>query len=106
MYERGRFADMSVNSSIPNDPWSVTGRYNTPFDQAFYLILNVAVGSTNGYFADGYGSKPWVDASPSAEEAFWSAASAWEPTWGEGDTRGMSIKSVKMWQRGTCPVTT
>lgn len=32
------------------DPWSVTGRYNTPFDEAFYLILNVAVGANNGYF--------------------------------------------------------
>ena len=33
-----------------DDPWSQTGRYNTPFDQPFYLILNVAVGGTGGYF--------------------------------------------------------
>ena len=26
---------------------------NAPFDQNFYLILNVAVGGTNGYFPDG-----------------------------------------------------
>ena len=32
------------------DPWSQTGRENTPFDQSFYLILNVAVGGTGGYF--------------------------------------------------------
>jgi beta-glucanase (GH16 family) len=32
------------------DPWSGTGRFNTPFDQDFYLILNVAVGGTGGYF--------------------------------------------------------
>lgn len=32
------------------DPWSQTGRDNTPFDQNFYLILNVAVGGTSGYF--------------------------------------------------------
>jgi beta-glucanase (GH16 family) len=32
------------------NPWSGTGRYNTPFDQDFYLILNVAVGGTGGYF--------------------------------------------------------
>jgi hypothetical protein len=33
-----------------DDPWSQTGNYNTPFDQAFYLVLNVAVGGTGGYF--------------------------------------------------------
>ena len=27
-----------------------TGRANTPFDQEFFLILNVAVGGTNGWF--------------------------------------------------------
>uniref|UniRef100_A0A093V4X5 Beta-1,3-glucan-binding protein n=1 Tax=Talaromyces marneffei PM1 TaxID=1077442 RepID=A0A093V4X5_TALMA len=102
MYERGNFASMSVNGSIPLDPWSGTKRYNTPFDQAFYLILNVAVGSTNSYFQDGYGSKPWIDKSADAMAQFYNASSAWESTWGEGDTRGMSVKSVKIFQRGEC----
>ena len=51
MWMRGNFGSMtSTNGSILVDPWSQTGRYNTPFDQKFYLILNVAVGATNGYF--------------------------------------------------------
>ncbi|KAH8594619.1 concanavalin A-like lectin/glucanase domain-containing protein [Bisporella sp. PMI_857] len=58
MFERGKFAGMNANGSVSVDPWSQTGRYNTPFDDAFYLILNVAVGSTNGYFKDGYANKP------------------------------------------------
>jgi hypothetical protein len=29
----------------------------------FYLILNVAVGGTNGWFPDVQGDKPWLDAS-------------------------------------------
>ncbi|GAM37197.1 hypothetical protein TCE0_022f06912 [Talaromyces pinophilus] len=103
MYERGHFSSMSVNGSIPLDPWSGTKRYNTPFDQAFYLIMNVAVGSTNSYFQDGYGSKPWIDGSDDAMAQFYNASSAWESTWGEGDTRGMSVKSVKIFQRGNCP---
>ncbi|EED20770.1 gram-negative bacteria binding protein, putative [Talaromyces stipitatus ATCC 10500] len=102
MYERGKFATMSVNGSIPLDPWSGTKRYNTPFDQAFYLILNVAVGSTNSYFEDGYGSKPWIDGSDTAMAQFYNASSAWESTWGEGDTRGLSVQSVKLFQRGLC----
>jgi hypothetical protein len=49
MWNYGRFDDVTVNGSVPADPWA-TGGKNAPFDQEFYLILNVAVGSTNGYF--------------------------------------------------------
>jgi hypothetical protein len=50
LWTYGEFAGSSVNGTAPVDPWSSTGRSNTPFDQPFYLILNVAVGSTNGWF--------------------------------------------------------
>jgi hypothetical protein len=33
---------------------------------AFYLILDVAVGGTNGFFPDNVGGKPWVDSSLTA----------------------------------------
>lgn len=26
----------------------------------------------------------------------------WYPTWANGSSRGMTVKSVKMWQQGTC----
>ena len=32
---------------------------------AFYLILDVAVGGTNGWFPDGADGKPWLDGSQS-----------------------------------------
>jgi beta-glucanase (GH16 family) len=50
MWDRGDFGQTIVNHSALFDPWSQTGKANTPFDQSFYLILNVAVGGTNGYF--------------------------------------------------------
>lgn len=50
LWTYGEFAGESVNGSVPVDPWSTTGQPNSPFDQDFYLILNVAVGSTNGWF--------------------------------------------------------
>jgi beta-glucanase (GH16 family) len=51
MWQRGDFASMpSDNTTLLEDPWSQTGRDNTPFDQNFYLILNVAVGGKNGFF--------------------------------------------------------
>ena len=50
MWDRGQFGTAIFNHSALHDPWSQTGNANTPFDQSFYLILNVAVGITNGYF--------------------------------------------------------
>ena len=32
----------------------------------FYLIMNVAVGGTNGWFPDNVGDKPWLDKSDCA----------------------------------------
>ncbi|KAH8879634.1 concanavalin A-like lectin/glucanase [Thozetella sp. PMI_491] len=104
LWTKGQFSKMEENSTLFTNPWagssSTTG--NAPFDQPFYLILNVAVGSKIGWFPDGVGSKPWLDSSTNAQWTFWSAADEWLPTWGEGDTRGMTVRSVKMWTRGAC----
>jgi hypothetical protein len=50
MWKFGDFDQIVVNGTAPEDPWNQLGNTNAPFDQDFYLILNVAVGSTNGYF--------------------------------------------------------
>jgi beta-glucanase (GH16 family) len=62
MWDRGKFGQAIVNHSALHDPWSQTGNRNTPFDQDFYLILNVAVGGTNGYFTyvDLPSCKAWI----------------------------------------------
>jgi hypothetical protein len=102
MWDRGNFGASTVNHSALYDPWSQTGRADTPFDQAFYLILDLAVGSTNGYFPDGVGNKPWGDLSLNAPAQFWSAENNWKSTWGAGAEAGMTVKSVKMWREGKC----
>lgn len=81
LYKRGNFPDVNSNGTRLTDPWIDTGRLNSPFDQDFYLILNVAVGGTNGWFEDGKSSKPWFDNSPSAAKDFWNAQNEWYPTW-------------------------
>lgn len=98
MWQRGYFSQMTENNTLLTDPWSKTGRYNTPFDEDFYLVLNVAVGSRNGWFTNNVGGKPWIDADGGAMRQFWQASDEWLPTWGQGNDRGMTIKSVKMWQ--------
>jgi Glycosyl hydrolases family 16 len=97
LWKRGDFPLADSNGTSIVDPWSQTGRDNTPFDQDFYLILNVAVGGTNGWFEDGAAGKPWVDGSPSAKLDFWNARDQWYPTW--KDSGEMLVKSVKMWQQ-------
>ncbi|ODQ49727.1 concanavalin A-like lectin/glucanase [Saitoella complicata NRRL Y-17804] len=103
-YERGQFPRSDwQNNTVILDPWTGTDALPdasnaTPFDQEFYLILNVAVGGTNGYFPDTMKGKPWVDATATARRDFWSARDEWYKTWPAEEERGMIVKSVKMYQ--------
>ncbi|KAI9826979.1 MAG: hypothetical protein M1819_007073 [Sarea resinae] len=97
LYQRGHFPLSDSNGTRLLDTWSQTGRDSTPFDQDFYLIMNVAVGSTNGWFEDGKSGKPWVDHSPTAKKDFWDSQAQWYPTWEKNGQ--MTISSVKMWQQ-------
>lgn len=114
MWDQGLFEGAFVNESVVNNPWADAAP-NAPFDKDFYLILNVAVGGTNGYFSDGAcfkeadggqtyceGNKPWRNDSPQAMADFWQGKSEWYPTWGQGDTRGMTVRSIKAYKYGGC----
>jgi len=103
-FNRGNFPASVKNGTagtVPlENPWEGRGE-SAPFDQRFYLILDVAVGGTKGYFPDNVGGKPWLDGSPTAMRDFALAQDQWYPTWPADVTRrGMAIDSVKMWQ--TC----
>ncbi|BFZ64386.1 hypothetical protein YB2330_005529 [Saitoella coloradoensis] len=97
-WDRGSFPLSNANGTTYVNPWS-SGTSSTPFDQEFYLILNVAVGGTNGWFVDGKDNKPWVDASSTAMGDFWRQRETWLPTWGSGDHRAMVVDKVSMWQQ-------
>ncbi|KAJ6258343.1 Beta-glucanase [Drechslerella dactyloides] len=98
-WERGDF--VKVNATLDANPWRNAKSKAAPFDQEFYLLLNVAVGSTNGYFKD-IPAKPWVDGSGTEMRDFWAGVDEWYPTWGPVEERGMTVRSVKMWQQGKC----
>lgn len=97
LWERGAFPLSDSNGTRLQDVWSKTGRKQTPFDQEFYLIMNVAVGGTNGWFEDGQSGKPWVDSSPSAAKDFWTARDEWYPTWENNGQ--LEVSKVEMWQQ-------
>jgi len=94
-WELGQF-----NSQVGpvDNPW-IYGNKMAPFDQPFYLILNVAVGGVNGYFPDGAqnpGGKPWSNTSPQASTDFWNGRNQWLPTW-NGEDAAMQVDYVKIW---------
>lgn len=60
------------------------GSKTAPFDQKFYLIVDLAVGGTSGWFPDGVGGKPWFDGSLTAMRDFARAQDGWYKTWPEG----------------------
>ncbi|CAG2244333.1 unnamed protein product [Mytilus edulis] len=108
--ERGfwRIGEFNKTYGLTN-PWQQTcgGSKMAPFDQEFYLVLDVGVG---GYphFKDEWLNypypKPWQDRSDYATRDFWSAKEVWYPTWnqnrdGDGDEEtAMKISYVKVWK--------
>jgi beta-glucanase (GH16 family) len=93
MWKRGNFPESGSNGTRLVDTWSQTGRDNTPFDQEFYLIINLAVGGTNGWFEDGKAGKPWLNTSPNAKKDFWEAREQWYSTWKQPQ---LEVKHIKM----------
>ncbi|KAF7338491.1 Glycoside hydrolase family 16 protein [Mycena venus] len=73
---------------------------NSPFDQPFYLIIDLAVGGTSGWFPDKVGGKPWFDGSASAMSEFYKDKDTWHATWPTDPADGaFRIDSVKMWKK-------
>ena len=105
------------NSGLPN-PWEKGSRM-APFDQPFFIIMNLAVGGVN-YFGDSLVNqpyaKPWSNTSPrgkkfilslnnfiklfnSAMADFWKGRDNWLPTWNSNnsDDSHFQIDYVRVW---------
>ena len=80
-----------------NNPWK--GRRAAPFDQEFYIIINLAVGGTNGYFPENIGNKPWKNNNDPFQSMkdFWDSRDQWLPTWKNNSDRALVIDYVKIW---------
>lgn len=84
------------------NPW--VGSKMAPFDQEFYIAINLAVGGLN-YFPDDavntVGKKPWKNDSPLAVTEFWHAKNEWLPSWKMNENRtkeaSLLIDYVRVW---------
>jgi beta-glucanase (GH16 family) len=90
-WEHGQFGKRKLHN-----PWE--GRPNAaPFDQEFYILMNVATGGLSGFFPDGVGHKPWNNSQPLAANAFYSAKHKWYPTW-QGEHTALQVDWIKVYQ--------
>jgi len=85
------------------NPWN-WGRNKriAPFDEQFFLVMNLAVGGTGGFFPDeASGGKPWTNESPTAMNDFYNAKGSWYPTWtpeeNNGEGAAMVVDYVRVW---------
>lgn len=83
------------------NPWRAsTNQRMAPFDQEFYILINLAVGGTS-YFPDDAsnpGGKPWLNTSPKAATDFWEGRDQWLPTWNVGtDDSHLQVDYVRVW---------
>jgi len=61
--------------------------------------MNVGVGSTNGWFPDGQGKKPWLNQARSPARDFITGIDQWYPTWpATVEDRALIVDYVKMWK--------
>lgn len=70
-----------------------------PFNQEFYLIINLAIGGTNYFFSDDAenpGGKPWLNTSYTAPRDFWQGRSQWEPTW-ISPWKALEMDYIRVW---------
>ena len=90
------------------NPW-IDGTNLAPFDKAFHLVLNVAIGGTNGFIPDGAinrdgvtkHQKPWnnSDSYELAMKKFYDSRINWLSTWNdEGDNAHMQIDYIRVYQ--------
>jgi len=98
-YDLGEFSKVKAAN-----PWA-TGGVGAPFDQEFYLILDVAVGGAApgfrgdpqaSYFPD-FPERPWRN-DEFAMKSFWDNRAQWLPSW-KGDDVALQVDWVKVWQQ-------
>lgn len=92
-WEHGEFDKFRPNSA---NPW-IGGEKMAPFDQDFYIIMNVAVGGVRFFLNSFKPEKPWKNDSPKAKEEFWAAKEQWLKTW-KGDDVAMKVDYVRVWK--------
>ena len=99
-WEKGDFETLLPGTLNPY----TTGSKMAPFDQEFYLSINLAVGESDTFSDDAINSagvKPWSNNSISPMVDFWNAKNSWLPTWKVNENRtkeaSFLIDYIRVW---------
>jgi len=94
-WNRGHFPQTAQNGSTEVVVQNIyqEGGWNAPFNQEFFLIIDLAVGGTSGWFPDGVGNKPWHDGSTTAMYDFAKDQDNWSKSWPES----VDDRAFRMW---------
>lgn len=90
-----------LNKTETACPWRGSSSRMAPFDDEFFIILNLAIGGAT--FPDFVainipGNKPWTNGADTAPTDFWKARDRWIPTWNMNkDDYHFKIDYVKVW---------
>ncbi|XP_057667244.1 uncharacterized protein LOC130900563 [Diorhabda carinulata] len=95
-WELGNLASTGLDN-----PWQRDSKM-APFDQEFYIILNLAVGGVSFFPDDATntpGGKPWANTSPKAATDFWEGREQWLSTWNnlKNDDINLKVDYVRVW---------
>lgn len=91
----GNFSQAGIEN-----PWRGSRSIMAPFDDEFFIIINLAVGGTS-FFSDNATNhpkkKPWLNSSPTPLKDFWESRGQWLPTWNlDTDDSHLKIDYVKI----------
>lgn len=95
-WELGQF-----NKEGIENPWRGSKSKMAPFDDEFYVIINLAVGSST-FFSDNSRNyptpKPWKNNSTCPMKDFWEHKSDWLPTWNvKTDDSHLKVDYIRVW---------
>ena len=96
-WEKGRFDQITPRV---RNLWE-NATIMAPFDQEFYIIMNVAVGGMtffDGHNVNSRGKKPWKNwfKGQKAMESFWKGRDQWLPTWIDRAS-ALVVDYVRVW---------
>lgn len=98
-WARGLFEQKAPGTE---NPWRLASKM-APFDQEFYVIINLAIGGISHFPDDAKnaGGKQWLNSSPRSAHEFWNGRNAWLPTWkldiNSSEVTSFKVDYVRIW---------
>ena len=103
--DKGGFWELGNFSESTHNPWA-SESIVAPFDQEFFIIMNLAVGGNNGCFHENFKPSALWDNDEQNHgklmKQFCENRNKWLPTW-KGENTALKIDYVEVWKQEKDP---